>query len=245
MNRHGRALRGCSKGDKDFAAMERSSSRRTTKHPLRILAYCLMGNHWHFVVWPAADGQMSGFFRWLTLTHAVRWRVAHRTVGWGHLYRGRFKSFPIQRDENLLEVLRYVERNALSAGLVRRAEDWRWSSLWARRHGSAELRAVLHPWPVRRPRRLDGVGERGDRAAGTGAAGAERASRPAVRRGPMGCDDGGKAGSGAHGPSRRPAEDRETDAEIGRKVNSVCLFSCTISRIVALHVLENAKKPPS
>jgi putative transposase len=139
------------KGDKDFAAMERLIIEAHETHPLRILSYCLMGNHWHFVVWPAAEGQMSEFFRWLTLTHAVRWRVAHRTVGWGHLYRGRFKSFPIQRDERLLEALRYVERNALSAGLVRRAEDWRWSSLWARRHGPAELRAVLRPWPVRRP----------------------------------------------------------------------------------------------
>jgi putative transposase len=119
--------------------------------PIRILSYCLMGNHWHFVVWPKAEGQMSRFFRWLTLTHAVRWRVAHHSVGHGHLYRGRFKALAVQRSGRLLEVLRYVERNALSAGLVRRAEDWRWSSLWVRERGSEDLGRMLCPWPVDRP----------------------------------------------------------------------------------------------
>ena len=87
-----------------------------------------MGNHWHFVVRPTNKGQMSLFFRWLTLTHAMRWRVAHRSVGYGHLYRGRFKAFPVQTGGHLLEVLRYVERNALSADLVRRSQDWRWGA---------------------------------------------------------------------------------------------------------------------
>ena len=105
------------------------------RHPIRILSYCVLSNHWHFVVWPEADGQVTAFFRWLAHTHAMRWRVAHRTVGYGPLYQGRFKSFPVQSDEHLLTVLRYVERNALGAGLVARAEQWRWGSLWARRRG--------------------------------------------------------------------------------------------------------------
>src|SRR5271166_4018901 len=69
-----------------------------------------------------ADGQVTAFFRWLAHTHAMRWRVAHRTVGYGHLYQGRFQSFPVQSDEHLLTVLRYIERNAVGAGLVARAE---------------------------------------------------------------------------------------------------------------------------
>lgn len=81
----------------------------------------------------------------------MRWRVAHKTVGYGHLYRGRFKAFPIQRGERLHEVLRYVERNAMSADLVERAEDWRWSSLHVRRHRSDELREVLSDWPGGEP----------------------------------------------------------------------------------------------
>ena len=131
----------------DFAAFERILIQAQQLHPIRLLSYCLMGNHWHAVVWPSQDGQLSGFFRWLSLTHAVRWRVSHRTVGYGHLYQGRFKAFPIQRDEHLYRVFRYVERNALTAGLVRRAENWRWCSLWAREKGSDELKAILCDWP--------------------------------------------------------------------------------------------------
>jgi putative transposase len=103
------------------------------------------------VTHPQTDDQLTRFFRWLTHTHAMRWRVAHQTVGFGHLYQGRFKNFPAQRDEHALTLCRYVERNALSAGLVRRAEQWRWCSLWARENGSDELKSILAPWPVERP----------------------------------------------------------------------------------------------
>ena len=81
----------------------------------------------------------------------MRWHVAHGTVGRGHLYQGRFKSFPVQEDEHFLTVCRYVERNALSARVVRRAEDWRWGSLWARRSGTPVLQSLLSDWPVERP----------------------------------------------------------------------------------------------
>ena len=95
------------------------------------------------MVWPRTDGEVTDFFRWLAHTHAMRWRVAHRTVGYGHLYQGRFQSFPVQSDDHLLTVLRYVERNALGAGLVERAEPWRWGGLWARVHGDDAVKAIL------------------------------------------------------------------------------------------------------
>jgi putative transposase len=137
--------------DKDFAAFEKTMLQAHRRVPLRILSYCLMSNHWHFVVWPREDGELSAFFRWLANTHAMRWRVAHRTVGYGPLYQGRFKSFPVQTDEHLLTVLRYVERNARSADLVRRAEQWRHGSLWLRDHGEEPLRRMLCHWPIERP----------------------------------------------------------------------------------------------
>lgn len=137
--------------EKDFAAFQKLLLEAHQRCPLRLLAWCVMGNHWHFVVWPRREGELTDFFRWLAHTHAMRWRVSHGTVGNGHLYQGRFKSFPIQRDEHLLSVCRYVERNALAAGLVRRACDWPHSSLWAREHGEPELRAILSEWPVARP----------------------------------------------------------------------------------------------
>ena len=71
-----------------------------------------MGNHWHFVVWPQETGALTDYFRWLAHTHAMRWRASHNTVGYGRLYRGRYKSFPVQPGAAMLKVCRYVERNA-------------------------------------------------------------------------------------------------------------------------------------
>ncbi len=139
--------------DADFEAFERIMQEAQELHPIRILSYCLMSNHWHFVVWPERDGQVTAFFRWLTHTHALRWRVSHHTVGYGHLYQGRFKSFPVARDGHLLSVCRYVERNALKAQLVEGAEQWRWSSLWVKQHGTKQQKSLLSPWPVERGRK--------------------------------------------------------------------------------------------
>ncbi len=135
----------------DYEAFERIMIEAYERHPLRILAWCLMRNHWHFVVWPQAEGEVTEFFRWLTHTHVMRWHVAHNTVGQGHLYQGRFKSFPIQEDEHFLTVCRYVERNALTAQVVEHAENWRWGSLWVRHRRNHPLKALLSNWPIRCP----------------------------------------------------------------------------------------------
>ena len=79
--------------DADFEAFQRVLIEAHQRHPIRVLSYCVLSNHWHFVVWPDADGQVTAFFRWWAHTHAMRWRVAPRTVGYGPLDQGRFKSF--------------------------------------------------------------------------------------------------------------------------------------------------------
>jgi putative transposase len=114
-----------------------------------------MPNHWHLVLWPRADGELSEFMRLLTVTHTQRWHAHHHSAGTGPLYQGRFKSFPIGRDEHLLAVCRYVKRNALRAGLCARAERWRWGSLW-RRANDGPPTPWLMDWadcPVDRPPR--------------------------------------------------------------------------------------------
>jgi len=110
-----------------------------------VLAYCVMPNHWHLLLWPSADGQLPAFMHWLTVTHVRRWHAHRHTEGRGHLYQGTYKSFPVQDDGHFLVVARYVERNALRANLVQRAQDWRWSSLWAMEHGQAQHRGLLQP----------------------------------------------------------------------------------------------------
>ena len=122
----------------DYAAFERVMLDAYERVPLRIVGWCLMKNHWHFMVWPRTDDEVTGYFRALAHTHAMRWRVAHRSVGWGPLYQGRFKAFPVESGSHVLTVCRYVERNALSAGAVKRAEDWRWGSLWLRHHAGMD-----------------------------------------------------------------------------------------------------------
>jgi REP-associated tyrosine transposase len=136
----------------DYAAFERVLKEALDRVEMRVLAYCLMPNHWHLVLWPRRDGDLSKFMGWLTLTHTQRWHAHHHTVGTGHLYQGRFKSFPVQDDEHFLMVCRYVERNALRANLVRRAEDWLWTSLWHRLQRNEFAHAVLSEWPVPYPR---------------------------------------------------------------------------------------------
>ena len=119
--------------DADYRAFEKVLREAGTLVGIRICAYCLMPNHWHMALWPSRDGELSSFMHRLTLTHAVRWKVHNSSMGKGHLYQNRFKSFPVQSDEHYLTVVRYIERNALRANLVERAEEWHYSSLWRRR----------------------------------------------------------------------------------------------------------------
>jgi putative transposase len=132
----------------DYDAFEQVLEEAQKHCPMRILAYCVMSNHWHLVLWPEGDGDLSRFTGWLTLTHTQRWHAFHKTTGSGHLYQGRFKSFAVQEDEHLLTVIRYVERNPLRAGLVPGAEHWRWSSLWRRERGNPASQNLLSDWPL-------------------------------------------------------------------------------------------------
>jgi REP-associated tyrosine transposase len=137
--------------DGDYEAYEEVLSQAVERTQTRLLAYCVMPNHWHLVVWPREDGELSRFVGWLTLTHTQRWHAHRQSAGSGHVYQGRFKSFPIQEDEHLYSVARYVERNAMRAKLTRRAEQWRWGSLYRWLRGAADDRKLLAPWPL--PRR--------------------------------------------------------------------------------------------
>jgi putative transposase len=139
--------------EEDYAAFERILDEAFRRVPLRILGYCVMPNHWHMVVWPrhGQDHEVSEFLRWLTVTHAQRWHAHYHTSGSGHLYQGRFKSFPVESDEHLYTVVRYVERNPLRANLVERAQDWRWSSLGRSTQGDDKARQLLAAWPIPRP----------------------------------------------------------------------------------------------
>lgn len=136
--------------DVDYAAFEKVLAEAVERTGIRLLAWCLMPNHWHLVLWPRKEGDLSEFMRWLTLTHTQRWHSRRRDAGSGHVYQGRFKSFPVQEDGHFLDVVRHIERNPLRAKLVKRAQNWRWSSLWAFERGPTDDKPLTSPWPVRR-----------------------------------------------------------------------------------------------
>lgn len=118
---------------------------------MRILAWCLMPNHWHLLLWPLEDGDLSRYMHLVTLRHTQRLHAYRGSAGTGQVYQGRFKSFVVQNDTHFLNVSRYVEANALTAKLVKRAEDWRWGSLWRVQQGLHAKPPFVHAWPLDRP----------------------------------------------------------------------------------------------
>lgn len=135
--------------DNDFQAFVDLLAEAQTHHPMRLLAYCLMPNHFHLAVWPHDDGDLSRWMQWLMNAHVRRYHQHYHTAGAGHIWQGRFKAFPVQADDHLLAVMRDIERNPLRARLVERAQDWPWSSLPS--VTSKRLPAMLHRGPLPRP----------------------------------------------------------------------------------------------
>ena len=134
-------------GADDYDAFLDLMAESSVRTAMRILAYCLMPNHFHLALWPREDGEVSRWMHWLMTTQVRRYLGRYRSSG--HVWQGRFKAFPIQEDEHLLSVMRYIERNPLRAGLVGRAEEWPWSSLrWVSAPAQAPVR--LEPGTVPR-----------------------------------------------------------------------------------------------
>src|SRR3989344_6262002 len=137
--------------EEDYVLFEKVLEEAQEKFLMRMLAYILMPNHFHLVLYPLNDGDMGKFMQWLTLTHTQRWHQAKKTKGTGHLYQGRYKSFIIEEDDHLFAVIRYVEQNALRAKIVKRAENWKFCSLWKRINTNDKQKNILSAWPMSEP----------------------------------------------------------------------------------------------
>jgi putative transposase len=132
----------------DFQAFVELLAEGKQRARVELFGFCLMPNHWHLVLRPKGDRDMAGYLSWVTNTHVKRYRSHYRRTS-GHLYQGRYKSFPVAEDGYFLTLLRYVEANPRRARLVADAQDWQWSSLGR----DANLPAgLLDRWPVNRPR---------------------------------------------------------------------------------------------
>ncbi len=133
----------------DYDAFEQVLAEGLERYPVDLLTYCVMPNHWHLVARPETAEALGRWMGWVGVTHVRRHHAHYHRRGGGHLYQGRFKSFPVASDEYFLALCRYVEANPLRAGLVQRAQQWQWSGLWRRGHRCPGLE--LSPWPVSRP----------------------------------------------------------------------------------------------
>ena len=67
----------------DFIAFENILAQAVELYGMRICGYCIMSNHWHLLLWPVNDSDLSNFMKWLTLTHTQRYHTSHKTVGIG------------------------------------------------------------------------------------------------------------------------------------------------------------------
>jgi putative transposase len=126
------------RNDGDYSAFIRLLAMAKHRTHMRIAAFCVMPNHFHLVVEPDNSSSLSSFMQWWLTSHVRRYHRTHGTSG--HVWQGRFKSFPIQKDEHFLTAIRYVLQNPVRAGLARRACDWAWSSL--------SYPKLVDPWPV-------------------------------------------------------------------------------------------------
>ena len=91
-------------------------------------AYCQMTNHYHMVI-ETPDANLSKGMRQLNGVYTQRFNRTHGRMG--HVFQGRFKAILVDKDSYLLELARYVVLNPLRAKMVRRLEQWPWSSYHA------------------------------------------------------------------------------------------------------------------
>jgi len=113
----------------DYAQFLELLTAAHKKFDVDLWGYCLMSNHWHLVVEVEDLDELSGWVHWICNRHVRLFHRDRRELGGGHIYQGRYKSFPIEDEDYMYEVLRYVEANPVRAGLVTRGRDWPWSSL--------------------------------------------------------------------------------------------------------------------
>lgn len=162
---------------RDYAEFVQLLYEETETRNVRLLAYCLMPDHFHLVLWPRKDGDLSHWMQWLSTSHVRRYHRLHQTSG--HIWEGRFRAFPVQPDEHLLLVLRYVEQNPLRLKelRLRKPERWLWSSAGKGMAGAD--RPTIDPGPVERPE-VAATGPAALDGRGVGHRAAQRRSRHAA-----------------------------------------------------------------
>ena len=232
----------------DYQAFEQVLRDTLDQSPMRICAYAVMPNHWHLLLWPECDGELAAFMQRLTITHVRRWQEHRGYAGLGHVYQGRYKSFPVESDEHFWVVARSVERNAFAP-----------ISSCERRNGGGQAcgnAVILREKSGRCWRRdryageLARAGQSNRRRAGTGSASLERATRPPLW--PAGMAEGNRAtfgprvGLSSHGSPAKGGPKSKCRARVKIARTSAGPSSLTISDLSRFGPLSDLSRfgPP-
>jgi len=140
------------RNEKDYKLFVDLLLEAKEKTGMGIIAFTIMPNHWHLVLFPENTGDMKKFMHLLTNAHTRKVHTVTKTTGTGPLYQGRYKSFMIDDDAYLLTVIKYVERNPVRAGSTRTVEEWKWGSGWIRQRGTTKQKQLLSKGPTPLPR---------------------------------------------------------------------------------------------
>jgi putative transposase len=180
----------------DFRAFLAIVAETAYRIPMRILAYCVMRNHFHLLLWPYQGSDLPDFMQLLMNTHIRRYILHYRPAAPGHIYQGRYKNPLVESSQSLLQVARYIEANPRAAGIVTRAERYPWSS--ASWNADDPGRPLLADWPMARPADwLEYIN------TATPAEELKRIQRSVSRGSPYGSDDWVTATAAAHGLESR------------------------------------------
>jgi len=100
-------------------------------------AYCLMPNHFHLLLIPQEEKSLSRLMQWVMTSHVRYYHKKNKTSG--HIWQGRYKSFMVEKESYYLTLIRYIETNAHRAKLTKKAQDWKYGSLYERVTKNREL----------------------------------------------------------------------------------------------------------
>jgi len=147
--------RGCNRenifaNEGNYLFLLRRAKLYLADYPLSVIAYCLMPNHYHFLLRPDEDDALSPFIQRLFNSYSQVFNKQRRRSG--TLFEGRAKSILVDTDEYVLHLCRYIHLNPVRAGLAARPEQWPYSNYleWLERRGGTLIDRALvrHHFPV-------------------------------------------------------------------------------------------------
>jgi putative transposase len=112
--------------DQDYSHFLESTIQSKRQYNITVYAYCLMPNHYHFIVQAEVSSHIGQWIQLIMNKYNAYFRKKYKSIG--HIWQNRFKNFIIQNEDHLTVVMRYVERNPVEAGLTMSSFAWRWSS---------------------------------------------------------------------------------------------------------------------